>query len=96
MLTRSEMRADIEAGMEAAVKRAHVPPLTADEVDHLLDICASRARFSSVDLGDEVVLSIDGTGGQLVAGRQGDLLAFEQYLGADIVELTTWTTRSRR
>ena len=87
MQTRSEMRADIEAGVAAAVKRAHVPPLTADEADHLLDICASRARFSSVDLGDEVVLSIDGTGGQLVAGRQGDLLAFEQYLGADIVEL---------
>ena len=86
-LTRSEMRADIEAGIEAAVKRAHVPPLTVDEADHLLDICASRARFSSVDLGSEVVLSIDGTGGQLVAGRQGDLLTFEQYLGADIVEL---------
>jgi dimethylamine--corrinoid protein Co-methyltransferase len=86
-LTRSEMRADIEAGVEAAVKRAHVPPLTAAEAGHLLDVCASRARFSSVDLGDEVVLSIDGTGGQLVAGRQGDLLAFEQYLGADIVEL---------
>ena len=34
-----------------------------------------------------MVLSIDGTGGQLVAGRQGDLLTFEQYLGADIVEL---------
>ena len=86
-LTRSEMRADIEAGVEAAVKRSHVPPLSVDEADHLLDICASRARFSSVDLGSEVVLSIDGTGGQLIAGRQGDLLAFEQYLGADIVEL---------
>jgi len=86
-LTRSEMRADVEAGVEAAVKRSHVPPLKADEMDHLLEFSASRARFSSVDIGSEVVLSIDGTGGQLVAGRQGDLLTFEQYLGADIVEL---------
>ncbi len=86
-MTRSEMRADIEAGVAAAVKRGRVAPLATDEAGHLLDICASRARFSSVDLGAEVVLSIDGTGGQLAGGRQGDLLAFEQYLGADIVEL---------
>jgi len=86
-LTRSEIRSHIEAGVEAAVTRSHVPPLTTDETDHLLEICASPARFSSVDVGSEVVLSIDGTGGQLVAGRQGDLLTFEQYLGADLVEL---------
>jgi dimethylamine---corrinoid protein Co-methyltransferase len=86
-LTRSEMRADIEAGTEAAVKRAHVAPLTADDTEHLLDICASRARFSSVDVGSEVVLSIDGTGGQLIGSRQCDLQTFEQYLGADVVEL---------
>ena len=86
-LTRSEMRADIEAGTEAAVKRAHVAPLTADDTEHLLDICASRARFSSVDVGSEVVLSIDGTGGQLIGSRQCDLQTFEQYMGADVVEL---------
>lgn len=86
-MTRSEMRSDIDAGIQSAVKRSHVPPLTADEIGHLLEICASRARFSSVDVGSEVVLSIDGTGGQLVGGRLGDLLTFEQYLGADIVEL---------
>jgi dimethylamine--corrinoid protein Co-methyltransferase len=81
------MRADIEAGVEAATRRSRVEPLTADEADHLLDICASPARFSSVDIGSEVVLSIDGTGGQLIGGRQADLLTFEQYLGADSVEL---------
>lgn len=86
-LTRHQMRADIEAGVEAAVARARVPPLAADEIDHLLDICASPARFSSVDVGDEVVLSIDGTGGQLIGTRLNDLQTFEQHLGADIVEL---------
>jgi dimethylamine---corrinoid protein Co-methyltransferase len=81
------MQADIEAGIEAAVKRSHVAPLTVDETGHLLEICASKARFTSVDIGSEVVLSIDGTGGQLIGSRQNDLQTFEQYMGADIVEL---------
>ena len=51
-LTRSEIRADLVAGSEAAVKRAKVPPLTDEEVDHLLDIYASPARFTGVDVGD--------------------------------------------
>jgi hypothetical protein len=45
-----------------------VPPpgpraeLGADELDHLLDIFSSRARFSVIDIGDEVVLNFDGSG----------------------------------
>ena len=55
-LTRSEIEADLVAGSEAAVKRAKVPPLSDDEIEHLLDIYASPARFTGVDVGDEVVL----------------------------------------
>ena len=40
-LTRSEIKADLVAGSEAAVKRAKVPPLPDDELEHLLDIYAS-------------------------------------------------------
>ena len=86
-LTRSEIRADLEAGSEAAVKRAKVPPLTDDELDHLLDIYASPARFTSVDVGDEVVLSCDGTGMKTHATRLQDLQAYEQWMGADLLEL---------
>jgi len=86
-MTRSEMRADIEAGTEMAAKRAKVPPLVADELDHLLDIYASPARFTSVDLGDEVILSCDGTGMKTHATRQQDMQSFEQWMGADLVEL---------
>ena len=86
-MTRSEMRADIEAGTEMAAKRAKVPPLAADELDHLLDIYASPARFTSVDLGDEVILSCDGTGMKTHATRQQDMQSFEQWMGADLVEL---------
>jgi len=86
-MTRSEIRADVEAGIEAAVKRAKVPPLSQDEVDHVVDIYASPVRFIGVDIGDEVVLSCDGTGMKTVATRLQDMQAFEQWMGADLTEL---------
>ena len=42
-LTRSELRADLEDATQPAARKAKVPPLTQDELDHLLDIYASRA-----------------------------------------------------
>ena len=86
-LTRSEIRAELEAGMAAAVKRAKVPPLSDDELEHLLDIYASPARFTGVDIGDEVVLSCDGSGMKTHATRTQDLQAYEQWMGADLLEL---------
>ena len=86
-LTRSEIRADLVAGSEAAAKRAKVPPLTDDELDHLLDIYASPARFTGVDVGDEIVLSCDGTGMKTHATRIQDLQSYEQWMGADLLEL---------
>jgi dimethylamine--corrinoid protein Co-methyltransferase len=86
-LSRDEVRAELEDGTRAAAARAKVPELSAGELDHLLDICASRTRFTGVELGDEVVLTYDGTGGQLVGSRLDDLRIFEQYIGADSVEL---------
>ncbi len=86
-MTRSELRAEIEAGVTAAVARAKVPPLDADEMEHVLDIYASPARFTGVDLGSEVVLSCDGTGMKTHATRQQDMQSFEQWMGADLVEL---------
>lgn len=86
-MTRSELRADIEAGTEAAAKRAKVPPLETDEIEHVLDVYASPARFTGVDLGDEVILSCDGTGMKTHATRQQDMQSFEQWMGADLVEL---------
>src|SRR5450756_1860923 len=60
-MTRSEIKADLEAGTQLAAKKAKVPELAQDELDHLLDIYASAARFTAVDIGDEVILSNDGT-----------------------------------
>ena len=85
--TRSAIRADLEDGTQAAATRAKLPPLEADELDHLLDIFASSARFTAVDIGDEVVLSKDGTGTPQLGSRVDALYAYEQVLAHDTVEL---------
>ena len=86
-MTRSQLRSELEDGTQAAAARAKVPPLTTDELDHLLEIWASTAKFSAVDIGDEVVLTYDGSGSKTVGTRTQDLLIYEQMLGADSVEL---------
>ena len=69
------------------MKRAKVEPLGDDEIAHLVDIFASRARFSAVDIGDEVVLSSDGVGSQDIGSRINDLQNYEQTVCTDTVEL---------
>jgi len=86
-LTRSEIEADLLDGTAAAAKRAKVPPLGQDELDHLLDIFASPARFSAVDIGDEVVLSCDGSGNLDSGTRVDELSSYQNHHGADILEL---------
>ena len=86
-LTRDEIEADVLAGTEAGAKRAKVEPLRDDEVAHLVDIFASPARFSAVDIGDEVILSSDGVGSQDVGSRINDLQNYEQTVCTDTVEL---------
>jgi dimethylamine---corrinoid protein Co-methyltransferase len=86
-MTPSEIRADVEDGSAAGARRAKVPPLTAGEIDHLCDIFSSTARFSAVDVGDEVVLSSDGTCSLDVGLLGHQLLVYQNSLGADILEL---------
>lgn len=86
-MTPAEIEADLWDGVEAAARRGKVPPLEASEVSHLLDIFASKARFTAVDIGDEVPLSYDGCGSQELGTRVHDLHYYEQWLCADSVEL---------
>jgi dimethylamine--corrinoid protein Co-methyltransferase len=86
-LTRSQIRSELEEGTRAAAARARAPELDADELDHLLEIFASRARFTAVDIGDEVVLSFDGSGTPQQGSRVDALLQYEQCLAADTCEL---------
>ena len=86
-LTRAEIEADLHAGSEAAVKRAKVEPLGQDELDHLLDIFTSPAKFSSVDYGDEVVLSFDGSGNADIGAPILEQVVYQNHHGADMIEL---------
>jgi dimethylamine---corrinoid protein Co-methyltransferase len=86
-LTPAEIRADLEDGTRAAAARAKVPELSDGELEHLLDICTESTRFTGVALGNEVVLTQDGTGGQLIGSRLDDLRTFEQHIGSDTLEL---------
>jgi len=86
-MTRGELRADIEDATQLAARKAKVSPLTQDEQDHVLDIYASTACFTAVDIGDQVVLSCDGGGSKMTGTDVLDLLESEQRLGQDILEL---------
>ncbi len=86
-LTPADIEADLLAGCEAAVKRAKVEPLTEDDLAHLLDIFTSPARFSSVDYGDEVVLSFDGSGNSDLNAPILEQLVYQNHHGADMIEL---------
>ena len=86
-LSPADLRVDLESGTAAAATRAKVAPLTEDELAHLFDIFASNSRFTGVDIGDEVVLSIDGSGNADSGSVVDGLLQWQNHLGADIVEL---------
>jgi len=88
----SELRRDLETGTGDAADKAGVPRLVQGELDHLLDIFTTPAKFASVELGNEVVLSFDG--GTLktrrlgvATGRIQAIQFFERALGADTMEL---------
>ena len=86
-MTRSEIRADVEAASETAARRAKVDPLGPEEVDHLVDIFASEARFTGVDIGHEVVLSFDGSGNEDVGSMVDQILVYQNHHGADALEV---------
>jgi len=86
-MTPSELRADLEEGAAAGAKRAKVPPLEPDELERLLEIFASNAHFTAVDIGDELVLSCDGSGNADTGTRLDELYSYQSHRGADIIEL---------
>ena len=86
-MTPAEIRADLEEATEAAAKKAKTDPLSPAELDELLEIFASNARFTGVDIGDELILSYDGTGNIDSGTRLDELYSYQSHRGADLVEL---------
>jgi dimethylamine---corrinoid protein Co-methyltransferase len=86
-MTPSEIRADLEDGTQQGAKRSKQPVLGEAELDHLQDIFCSNARFSAVDIGNEVVLSFDGSGNADIGSRVEEMLVYQNHHGADLTEL---------
>jgi dimethylamine--corrinoid protein Co-methyltransferase len=91
-MTESELKEDLEEGTKDASERAGIPTLSQDEFAHLFDIYSSSAKFTSVDIGNEVILTYDA--GTLKIRRVGidvgrihALQIYEKLLGADTMEL---------
>jgi len=97
-MTEAEVRKDIEEGTKDAASRAKIPPLSEDEIKHILDIYTRPERVVSVEPGNEVVLSHDegtvkinagvsgGAGLGIDCGRMVASELYERALGADIIE----------
>lgn len=94
-MTKEEILADIEAGVAEAVESAEVPELSGDEVDHLLEIIASKEKLVTVEHGKEVILSLDGGsisiesehGSGIPCGRINGVIMEERAYCLDILEL---------
>jgi dimethylamine--corrinoid protein Co-methyltransferase len=97
-MTEAEVRKDIEEGTKDAASRGKIPPLSEDEIKHILDIYNRPERIVSVEPGNEVVLSHDegtvkinagvcgGAGLGIDCGRMVASELYERALGADIIE----------
>lgn len=60
VMTQDELRADLMAGSQDAVKRGKVQPLEDGEIDWLVDLFSSKSRIVGVERGHEVILTKDG------------------------------------
>ena len=95
-MTKEQIKTEIEAGSNDAAEKAHVPALTSDELDHILDIMTESGKIVSVERGKEIVLSRDGgvlkyTGCTRYAGaplsKEQAISIGERIIGLDTMEL---------
>jgi len=100
-MTPGEIRRDLEEGTQDAARRAGIAPLPEHELKHLLEIYLMPTRFVGVELGDEVILSIDGGTIKtrnlgISTGRIQTIQILERMLGFDTMELAhidySWKT----
>ena len=91
-MTESDLKRDLEDGTRDAAQRGRITSLSESELKHLLDIYLIPAKFIGVELGDEVILSIDGGTIKtrnlgISTGRIQTIQILERMLGFDTMEL---------
>lgn len=91
-MSEAEVMEDLVAGVQDAVDRAKIPPLSEDEIQHMFDIFKCRDKLMGVESGKEVCMSYDGMSSKIrrahiVIDRVQTLQVFERAMGADTLEL---------
>ncbi len=91
-MSESEIRKEIEAGVEEAAKKAKCPPLTAEDMEKLEKIICEPRKFVSVERGNELVLTYDSqplkfTRLGLPIAMPQILQTYERALMADTLEM---------
>lgn len=91
-VTEDEIRRDLENGTQDAAERAHISPLSEEEISRLLEICCMPRRFVGVERGKELVLTGDAPSMAAVprgfsVSRIQLLQTYERICGLDTGEL---------
>ncbi len=88
-----EIRADIEAGIEDAVKRGKIDPLSEEDKQHLYDIITMPGVIVGVEPGMQIVTSSD-SGADKISTKCGipvprdvNAMIHERVLGCDSVDI---------
>jgi len=89
----AEIRADLEAGMHEAVRRAKISELTDEDMERLYSIITAPNKIVSVERGNEVVHTFDagtlkfGLRGGVPVDRLATALAHERSMCSDTFEM---------
>ena len=97
-MSKEEIRADVEDGVNNAVDCAEVPALTEDDISRIVEIMCEKGRTVSVEPGEEVILTQDGgelkllmdngsSSPALEMSRTAAIQVHERALGMDTFEV---------
>ena len=92
-MTEAEIRADIREGIEDAVKRGKIDPLTKEEEEHLYDIITMPSSIVGVEHGMQIVTSSDSGSDKIntkcgiPTSRDVNAMLHERILGCDSVDI---------
>lgn len=92
-MTEAEIRADMEEGIQDAVTRGKIEPLTAEEKEHLYEIITMPGSIVGVEPGKQIVLTNDSGAykinikSQIPIVKESEVLLYERCLGTDSVDV---------
>ncbi len=92
-MTEEEIRADMQAGIDDAVMRGKIDPLSEEDFEKLYEIITMPGTVVGVEPGKQIVLTNDSGGykinvkSQLPVVKETEVLIYERVLGCDSVDV---------